>query len=353
MVKVRAGEEDKAMARVRVRDKSGKIRGGIIIFLPLLLLASTDLEFSITSTATDNLYFLNQKESGSILNFNGLFYHESFIGLEYNGNFSSVNLSSSNLVLENFLVLNKTLYLPGVGNRNKFFLNLHSFLPKEYEIYQLFEIGAGDSLNYYLFNQYSSILSAEITYRNFHSDSIEDYLEPAIKSSISIPMPFFFLKPGIAAGYKIYDSENLIFFEPSVGLEFPLNFNFSFDLFLSYYKLAQPKTTFLVPAAYFDDIMFEPENLADKKQIGSSFNLVFTRTPMNFNLGLIGFEKNYFALEDATRQDQGINISFKLTKTINRHFVINLQYDFLYNHSNLEDFQYLKNTGGLTIGLIF
>jgi hypothetical protein len=342
-----------AMAKVRARDKSDKIRGGIIIFLPLLLLASTDLEFSITGTATDNLYFLNQKEPGSILNFNGLLFHESFIGLEYNGNFSSVNFSSSNLVLENSLVLNKTLYLPGVGNRNEFFLNLYSFLPKEYEIYRLFEIGAGDSLNYYLLSQYGSNLSAELFYRNFHSDSIEDYLEPAIKSSISIPMPFFFLKPGFTTGFKIYDNENLFFFEPSVGLEFPLNFNFSFDLFLSYYKLTMPKTSFLVPASYFDDIMFEPENINDKKLIGSSFNLVFTRTPININLGLTGFEKNYFALDDATRKDQGVDFNFKFTKKINQHFVLNLQYDFLYNHSNLEDFQYLKNTGGLTIGLIF
>jgi|GEM_PF-963155 len=347
---VRVMVEEEGMA---ARNKQNMVRGGIIIFLPWFLFAATNFELSLTGSATDNLYFLNQKEPGSILNLNCFLYHESFFGLEYDGNLASVNVSGSDLVFDNFLVLKKIFYLPGVGNRNKFFLNFHSFLPKDYEIYRLTEIGAGDSLNYYLLNRYGSILSTELNYRNFHSDSIKDYLEPVVKSSISIPMPYFFLKPGIAAGFKIYSDENLFFYEPSVVLEFPLNLNFSLDLSFSYYKSDQPKSNFLVPDSYIDDIMFEPENIADKKMLGSSFNLTFVRTPMYVNLGLFGFEKNYFTLENATRKDQGINFDFKLTKIINRKFALTLQYEFLYNNSNLQDFRYLKNTGGLTIGLIF
>lgn len=324
-----------------------------MLLLPLSLYSFSTKGVLFSYTVTDNLYLSNIKEHGNITNINPFLHQGNFFDFKYNGNVSVINFETYNLVFENYFELHKRIYLPGVGNKNILYSNLYSFLPFSYEIYRLIEFALGDSLNIYLGNKYLFSPEVKIKYKNFYSDSISDYLEPSIKSSISIPLPYVFFIPGVDAGFKVFENEAFSFYKTSSHFYFPLTFDFSFTLSLTYYYSQYVEAAYPIPVSYADDPFFEQENLNQMLDLKIFLNKLFHNHRSQLSVDLQLFKKEFFEVENQTREDSGLKVNVGFTKIVDKNLSFSLQIESLYNLSSIQDFEYIKNSLESSFGLIF
>jgi len=341
--------EEKIVDRSNTFNKGG----GIFFLLPLLLYSYNYKGFSLSYTSTDNLYLLNIKDRGSVMSMSPFLRYENFLDLQYYGNFSVINFEASNLYLENYFELQKEFYLPGVGNKNLLYSSIYSFFPTSYEIYRFNDLMVGDSLNIYLGDRYLFSLGIKLKYKIFHSDSINNYLEPGINSSISIPLPYFFFTPNVSAGVKIYENEGLPFYKTSSHFYFPMTLDFSFTLSLSYYYLTPPKGEHPISIIYIDDPFFEGETLREQSELNIFLTKLFLNHYFQINGNLNLFEKRFFEAENMTRKDRGIRANMELSKMVNENISVALKLESIVNSSTLQDFEYTRNSIDLNLRLIF
>lgn len=327
--------------------------GGVVLLLPFLLYSYTNKGLSFSYTATDNVYLLNIKDNGSIIDISPFFRYEGFFSFMYNGNVSLINFDNNNIFLTNNLSLQKNCYFAGVGNKNITYVSLYSFLPVSRDIYTYMELSFGNSLNIYLVDKYLFAPDINLKYKNFSSDSMSDYLEPNIKSSIKIPLPYFFFIPEIGAGMKMYDNEALLFYTILSYFDFPLTMNFSAALSLSYSHTQHPEDVYPIDAAYADDPFFEQENLSHISEIILSVNKVFLKQYSQLSLDVQIFEKDFFEVDNRGRNDNGLKASVAFTKFIQRNLSLAVRFESLFNSSSLDDFDYNKNNLELSFQLIF
>lgn len=336
------------------KDNISKIGGGILFFLlPFLLYAGGSKGIVFCGSATDNLYLLGIKEGGTILSVNPFLQYEKFLDFKYDGKAMVINFDNSNLLFENYIELQKKIYLPGVGNKNIIYSNVSSVFPMSYEIFRVADVTIGDSLNMYLGSKYLISPGISVKGKYFQSDSITDYLEPMAKIAASIPLPYFFLVPIITAGSRMYGQEKLLFYRINPNFSFPLMLDFSFTLSMLYYKSDTPAPEYQIPEAYLNDIFFEEETIERDVEFGAVINKVFLEQRLQSSLNVYLFNKTFFQVADSTREDEGVQASLKIIKNLNRKLFFSLRIEFIFNQSNIEEFDYTKNSADLSVGFVF
>ena len=327
--------------------------GGGIFLLPILLYSNFSKGLSVSYNVTDNLYFLNIKDKGSIASVSSFFQFSDYFDFRYFGNFSMINFDNSNLCLDNYAGLKKEFYLPGVGNKNIIYSSLYSFFPTSYEIYRIIELTLGDSINFYLGDKYLLSQGLRFKYKNYFSDSIGDYIEPSINTSLSIPLPYFFFIPNFSTGFKVYDDKALHFYRLSSKFLFPLTLDLSFEFSLSYFYLAPPDDFYPISIPYMDDSFFEEETVKDAYRVSISFNKIFLADYSELYLNLILFNKRFMKVDDLEREDECLSVNIGFKKYISRNLFIYLKVESLINSSTLQSFDYIRNSLDTSIELIF
>ncbi len=323
------------------------------MLLPFLLLSNSYTGVSVSNSYTDNLYFIGEIKKGSNqTNVSPFFSYSGLVDFDYGGDVSIIGFDKEDIFIGNRAGIQKTLNLPGLGNRNSLYLNGYNFIPVNYQNYGLNEIYGGDSLSLYIGN---FLLSAgmKVGYVNFSSDSIEDYIKPEIKTNLSIPMPYFYFVPGIDAGLMIYKNERLPYYNFSFSLDFPLTGDFTMLFSGNYFWLSEPENDYPLPDSLLLDPFFEKEGIEKNTNLNLSINKAFIEHKSYLNLYLGLFEKDFFEIGGVLRDESGFFVDLRYTKIVNNNtsFFVSLSSEV--HNSTIENLSYTKNNIGGGIQLIF
>lgn len=327
--------------------------GGVLLLLPLLLYSYNPKGLSISYSSTDNIYLLDIKDRGSITSISPFLSYDNFIDFQYYGNFSVINFDESNLYLDNYIELQKEVYLPGVGNKNIFYFNFYNFFSTSYEIYRLYEVALGDSLNIYFKNNYLLSSGIKLKYKAFPHDSINNYIEPGVNLSIAIPLPYFFFTPRVSTGFRIFNDESMLFYKVSSSIYFPMTLDFSLSLSLSYYNLQPPDIEFPIIKTYSDDPFYEVESIKEMTEFNIYLFKLFSDIDSRVDLNLHLFDKRFFEVDNISRNDKGFKVNIKFSKMLSENLITDVKFESYINSSTFPDFDYTRNTFGLSLQLIF
>ncbi len=350
----------KSPDRVKVvNSESMKIRnlgmagGAIILLLPFLLLSNSYTGFSVSNSYTDNLYFIGEIEKGgNKTNISPFLSYSGFLDFDYLGNVSIIDFDSEDIFIGNRVGIQKRFNLPGLGNRNHLYINGYNFAPLNYENYGLNEIYGGDSLSLYVGNFLLGV-GMKVAYVNFNSDSVEDYIKPEIKTTLSIPMPYFYFIPGVDAGYMVYEDERLPYYTFSLSLDFPLTGDFTILFSGNYFSLMEPEENYALSDSLLLDPFFEEEGIERKVNLNLSINKTFTKQKAYLDLYLEFFEKDFFEIGGILRNESGFFGGLRYTKIINSNTSFFVSFSSQWNNSTIENLSYVKNNIGGGIQLIF
>jgi hypothetical protein len=337
------------VARARISIK-GIITGAIL--LPLVLYSDHSAGLSLAFTATDNLQFLDIKEQGAIVTVGPFARYQGFATITYDGAVSLVGLDPNNLFFGNDIAIQKHMFLPGVGNKNALYINAYVLHTSTYDIYRMNEFSMGDSLSVYIARKYYCTADLQGTYTDYRDDSLTDYLQAYMRTSLSIPMPYFFLTPSVRGGLRMYEDQTLPFYSGTVTIDLPLTLAFSVSASGSYLRHTEP-TTHITTLIYADDPYFERENLEQTWDITIGCTKLFLaqRARLNLNAGL--YNKRFFEIDGMGRQDEGFTGQATLSHTIDRNSTIIIGYSYLSNSSSFGAFNYDKHTADVSLQLIF
>ncbi|MEO0136341.1 MAG: hypothetical protein ABIL40_08400 [candidate division WOR-3 bacterium] len=324
-------------------------RGGVFLLLPFVVYGAGTLSFNIS--ATDNINMLSLKEPGIVFSLTPIYDFKDHLGFHYDGAFSLINLTPENLIIENYLRMEKTIDFEGIGNKNIIAGKIYSFFPVSFKIYQLFDFGLSDSLNYYIKDRYLFAPDIKFRYRYFLSDSIIDYTEVRLGTGIRFPLPYFFFTPYGAMGMR-YINQNLLFLYSLVfDFSFPLTGDFSLSAYLKYDRTGEAEHLSPIALEYADDPFFEYENLHQTQEIQIAMHRLWADTRISGSFML--YKKDFFPAYDQTRADNGFVISINYTKIIERNIALSVGIESVNNYSSINDFDYTKNSGLLNIRLTF
>lgn len=323
-------------------------KGGVFLLLPLFLYGSGAI--SLDLTATDNINLLNIKEPGIVFSIMPAYDLKSEINLLYNGVFSLVNLIPENLIIENYLGADKTFYLKGTGNKNIISANLYNFYTPYIEIYQMLEFGLSDSLNTYIKDRYLLSPDFNFKYRYFLSDSINDYGEISLGAGLRIPLPYLFFTPYGSIGTRNYNDNSMFLYKLIFDITLPMTGDYAINTIFKYDYIEEPASNIL-NAYYMDDPFFENENLHQSQKI--ELTLYHLLRDLRLSISLQGYKKNFFPVNNQTRDDNGFAINIKLTRFIENKTFLSAGFESLNNFSSIDDFDYMKNSIMLDIGLTF
>lgn len=339
------------MARARISIK-GILGGGALLLLPLVLFSDNSAGLALAFTATDNLQFLNIKDQGASVTISPFLRHQGFVTFTYDGAISLIGLDQNNLFFGNDIALIKHMFLPGVGNKNTLYLDAYVLLTSTFDIYRMNEYSLGDSLSVYIAKKYYFIADLQGHYTDYRNDSLTDYLQAHLRTSLSIPMPYFFLTPSVRGGFRIYEDQTLPFYGGSVSIDLPLTLDFSLTAAGTFLRHSEP-TTHITVLTYADDPFFEKENLEQTADIMVGCTKLFLAQRSRLNLNVQLYDKRFFELDNMGRQDEGFTCRALLTHTIDRNSVVSIGYSYLANSSTLGSFTYDKNTIDLSLQLLF
>ncbi|UCC11443.1 MAG: hypothetical protein JSW02_08820 [candidate division WOR-3 bacterium] len=339
------------MAKVRISIK-GIFSGGALLLLPLVLFSDHSAGLTLAFNATDNLQFLNIKDQGATLTVDPFIQFQGFVTLTYDGAISVIGLDRNNLFFGNDIALLKHIFLPGVGNKNTMYIDAYLLLTSDYDIYRMNEYSIGDSISFYVAKRYFLTADLQGIYTDYRNDSLTDYQQAHIRTSLSIPMPYFFLTPLVRGGIRMYDEQSLPFYGGSVSIDLPLTIDFSMTVSGSYLRHSEP-TSHITTLTYADDPFFERENLEQIMDATIECTKIFMthRSRLNLSAGL--FNKRFFEMDNMDREDEGFTGQATLTHTIDRTTVVSVAYSYLTNSSTLGAFTYDKNTIDLSLQFLF
>jgi hypothetical protein len=332
-----------------------RIWGGglLILLLPVVShsLVSGGVEFS--QEVTDNLYLTASKVMGQITSVGPFIRYEGPLDLYYEGRFSVVEWDTDRLFLDNSVTLRKSSFLPGVGNRNAAYLKLHNFFPTTEDIYRHTRLIIGDSLSIYVGGRYQLVPQLNLTYQTHYSDSIADYVQPAARASIAIPLPYMFITPCISADVRLCREESVPSYGVGADFYFPLTIDWSFLCSVFHHQSAPPGDDRLIPIAYVDDPFFETDVL---RQV-SGFKVVLSRLLLKHRsrlaVTLHSSVKNFSEVQNVTRRDTNLAVSAKFTKSLNETLYLSAEWLSSFNSSTIADFDYTKNGASAHLGLTF
>jgi len=337
-----------------VTIRNSKIAGGaIILLLPFLLFSSGYLGFSVSNSFTDNLYFIGEiKKGGNIAQISPFLSYSGLLDIDYSGNMSIIDFDEEDIFFGNRIAIQKIFNFPGLGNRNYLYLDGYNFTPLTYRNYGLNELYAGDSLSLYMAR---FLLSAgmKVGYVAFDSEFMEDYIRPEIKTHISIPMPYFYLIPGIDAGLMLYENERLPYYNISLSFDFPLTGDFTLFVSGSYFSLSEPKNNYPISVSLLLDPFFEKDGIVRNTNLNLSIEKTFVKYKSFLNLYLTLFEKDFFEIGDIRRNDSGLFAGLQFTRILNNNLSLFFDLSSTINSSTIENLNYTKNSVGGGIQLIF
>lgn len=323
-----------------------------MLLLPLGLFSDFTAGLTLAFNATDNIQFLNIKDQGATITISPFMRYQGFITCSYDGSISLIGLDQNNLFSGHDVALIKHMFLPGVGNKNTLYMNAYVLLTSTYDIYRMNEYSLGDSLAVYIARKYHFIADLNGGYIEYRDDSLTDYLQAHLTTSLSIPMPYFFLIPQARVGIRTYEDETLPFYGGSVDIDLPLTLDFSMSAAGTFLRHTDP-TSNITTLAYADDPFFEKENLEQTWDIMLGCTKLFLTQRSRLNLSIQWYDKRFFEMDDLGRQDQGFLGRVTLTHTIDRHSLVSVGYSYMNNSSTLVSFTYDKNTVDLSLQLLF
>jgi len=336
------------------RNRFTKLGGGIIfLLLPCLAFSNSVKGLSLAYSASDNLYLLATKEYGSLLALYPFLNYSQSFDVEFKGKYSIINFNTNNLFLENKISLQKHLYLHGAGNNNCTYIQFYNLFTPSFDLYRYTTVSAGDSVNLYLLNRFLCSPDFGIRYRYFAADSIPGYLEPYLKSSLSIPLPYFFLIPGAELGSKIYENETLPFYRIFSRFDSPLSMSLSLKASIEYYHYAFSDGTPPVSLSYNDEPFFEEESVNEQTSLIVSMKKLFQREKISMDIQCDVFKKQYFPIEGVPRSDSGTSLYLLLTKMLGPISSISVSFKSLLNYSTIDDFDYSKNSIEIQYNLLY
>ncbi len=330
--------------------------GGIIVLLfllPSLIFCYTVKGLSLSYAMSDNLYFLAAKEGGSLFSLKPFFRYTQLFDVEWNGNYYLINFNTDYLFLENSLAIQKHLYLPGAGNRNSIYARLYNLFTPSFNLYRYTTISAGDSVNVYLFNRFLLSPDLSVSYHSFDTDSMLNYMEPYAKSSLSIPMPYFFFIPGAGLGAKIYEHETLPFYRIFSGLSFPLTMDLSIEARMMYCHCVSSTGGPSMEPILYDEPFYEEESLEESISGTIYIKKLFQENRTTLDIQGNVFKKHFFPVEDMDRSDSGASIHLRLAKMLDPGSSISVSFESLLNASTLDDFDYTTNAIEIQLNLIY
>ncbi|MCX7995375.1 MAG: hypothetical protein N3A65_06355 [candidate division WOR-3 bacterium] len=329
-----------------VRKNRPCIWGGVFLLLPAFIFGAGALSFNIS--ATDNINMLSLKKLGLVFSVAPIYDFRDHFGLHYDGAFSLINLVPENLIIENYLRVEKIIDFKGFGNKNTITGRIYNFFPISYSIYQMFDFGLTDSLNLYIKDRYLWIPYVKLKYRYFISDSISDYAEARLGTGIRIPLPYFYFTPYAGIGMRYVNQEISFLSTLLVDLTFPLTGDFSAGTYMRYDCAGKTENAV---SGYADDPFFEYENLHQAQEISFALHRIFGDSKITASFS--GYKKDFFVVYNQTRQDKGLWIKVDYTKIIGRKTAYSLGLESLHNFSTVSDFDYIKNSILLNIRLTF
>ena len=323
------------------------------MLLPFILLSSSYSGIKLSNSYTDNLYYIGEiKRGGNQTNVSPFFSYSGFFDFDYTGDASMIDFDGEDIFIDNQVEIQKRFNLPGLGNGNYLYVNGYNFFPLNYRDYGLSEISGGDSLSLYIGN-FLLGLGMEVGYVDFISDSVEDYIKPEIKTSLSIPMPYFYFIPGFDAGFMIYEDTRLPYYDFSLGLDFPLTGDFTIALSGNYFQLSLNGGDLPLSDSLLLDPFFEKEGITRNISLGVSVNKTFVGQKAYLSLYLSLFEKGFFEVENIQRDDSGFFVGLQFMKMIESNTSFFVGFSSLVNNSTIENLSYTKNSVSGGIQLIF
>lgn len=318
------------------------------MLFPFVIYGAGAVSFNVS--ATDNINLLSLKKPGIVFSIAPIYDFKEHLGLHYDGAFSLINLIPENLIIENYLKVEKTIDFRGVGNKNVVAGKFYSFFPVSFNIYQLFDFGLSDSLNYYIKDRYLFASDVGLRYRYFLLDSITDYTEIRIGTGTRFPLPYFFFTPYGAFGAR-YINQNVLFLHTLVfDISFPLTGDFSLGAYIKYDRIGESKNSYIITLEYGDPF-FEYENLHQAQEIHIALHRLLRDSKISGSFLI--YQKDFFSIYNQTRTDNGFVININYTKIIRRDLSLSAEFESLNNQSSLDDFDYIRNSFLLKIRLTF
>lgn len=324
-----------------------------MLLLPFLLFSRSNLGFLISNSYSDNLYFIGEtKNGGNKTEFSPFLSFSGFMEFDYSGEVSIIDFNEEDVFFGNRVDVQKTFSLPGLGNRNYLYINVYNFTPLNYSNYGLNEIYGGDSLSLYIGN-FLLGTGVRIGYVDFNSDSIENYFNPGIKTSLAIPMPYFYFTPGVDAGFMFYENERLSYYDLSLSLDFPLAGDFTISVSGNYFRLSEPLSNFPISDSLLLDSFFDREGMVRNITLDLSVSISFAEQKSYLNLYMNLFEKNFFEIGDILRNDSGFFAYLQYMKVMNNNVSFFVDLSSQINNSTIENLNYTRNSIGAGMQLIF
>jgi len=328
--------------------------GGVLLLLPFIIYSYSVQGISLAYNLTNNINQYNMSNGGQIAGLRPYFFLEDVVTLNYEGDFSLINFDPANLLIANSAALAKNFLLPGVGNKTTIYTRFYSFYAPSYDLYSIADVVCGDSLRLYVGN-YLFSPDARVRYKHYYSDSITSYLEPRLKMGLRIPLPYAFLTPEAAGGFRIYGEESTPFYTASARLFFPLALDFSFSSQFTFHQAMSPDSEFITPPdpEYVDDPFFEEENIDHMYNLDLSINKSMIKERAFIEVRVNLFRKKFYEVAGMGRYDEGVNISLQYTRFVSSQFVFHTKVGTLINSSTVNDFDFMKNDLELIFELIF
>lgn len=317
----------------------------------IFLILSAFNSFSLSSEITDNLRLLNKKDEGNVLNLKGYIQKNAFLNFEDELNLYLINFDEYSLIFENLFYISKTFFFKNLGNRNKTFINLNTFYPPNYEIYKHLKFTFGNDLEVFLKNKYLLSINPEFSQKIYLNKIVEKQNEIQIKSSLSIPMPFFFLILNFSPAIKNFEDENLYIYEINYNFDFPLTLDFSIFIFTGYKYSESQLLPF--PDSLAKDPFFEEDVIKIEKYINFKLTKSFIEKGLEINLSSRVSEMDFIPFLNLKRKDKKIENQIYISKFLRNQIILNFGFKNTINFSNIEDFDYTKNALEARIGLIF
>ena len=333
------------------RSNPLRIGGGLV--LPLLLFASSKTGVFFSQLVTDNLYWLNSKDSGLLVAVMPFIDYDDFVFVHADAFFSNANFNRENTVFSASCQIEKSFQLPRIGNNDVLYLNTRIFLPKYYTDYSLVDFSVGDSLSVYLAGRYRMVVDAAMEYRYFLSDSLNAYYQPELSTSITLPVPYAYLSPRGNVGIKRYDDRDIPYFGLSMDLMLPLTYTYSCSFIFDYHRAGSATDSSPLIGSYADDPFFEKENIYEASVLRFGFKRLFINQYAELDIACDLYNRNFFLVESIERNDKGALMRAEFTKVISRHITLILGLESMLNASSAEDFSYTKTSLDFNIEWVF
>lgn len=323
----------------------------LLTAIPIFLIAHPSGGLSLNEIITDNLYYQPVKTSGNLTALSGYLSVPGFCDFFGDGSLSFIATDPASLLLGMNTMLNKTVFLPGAGNKNSAFLFVGILYPTENILYRYFELKAGDSLGFYIKDRYRLKIETEYQHRQYASTLVRDFHRLENQSSLSFPLPYCFMIPGLTVGSTIFSGEQIYYGQPSINFQLPLRPELFFEVYGQAAFSETPDLVLPVDDSLTSDEFFREMNLHQSSEAGLTGHYAYFPSRFDFNFSLSGYKNWFFPNNLGERYDHGIRFEMNLRILTGKNSVFLLGYNFRMNRSSLDNHAFTYN--GIRVNLEF